>query len=178
MINHWKTYASITLIAGLFSVTISSAQAEGDVLLSRMQPDDVFEINLLWNNGSNYWQFTYMADQQSVCALDAEGTIVGCPVDLAATARLFQQVTVVEAIPALPPSIQWSGEHATPVDLVATFKLWNAESQRASQWKLACSVIPDHTALAVCVQVDRLDHFNYLTIQAEALDALITTLGL
>ena len=61
--------------------------------------------------------------------------------------------------------------------LAAIVKEWDPASQRASQWQIACSVMPDDNTLAVCLQNDGIDHFNYVIVQAEPLIRLIAGLN-
>ena len=177
MIRTWQTYAGIFVSALVALVTVSSVQADASFLLGRMRPEQVFEITLLWDNGTHYRQYAYVDDEQAICEIDASGEIGHCPIDPLPIAEAFKQIPVVEFIPRLPDAIHWGAEANTPVVLAATFKEWDAVNQHASQWQLACSVMPDNETLAVCVQVDRIDHFNYMIIQAEPLMRLIAGLN-
>jgi hypothetical protein len=177
MIRTRLIYAGIFISALVALVTVSSAQADASFLLGRMRPEQVFEITLLWDNGTHYRQYAYVDDEQAICEIDASGEIGHCPVDLIPIANAFKQIGIVELIPRLPDSIHWGAEADTPVVLAATFKEWDTANQHASQWQLACSVMPDDETLAVCLQVDRIDHFNYMIIQAEPLMALIAGLN-
>jgi hypothetical protein len=177
MIRTRKTYAGMLISALLILTTVSSAHADASFLLHRMTPEQVFEITLLWDNGTGYRQYAYVDETQSICEIGASGEIGQCPVDLTPIADAFKHIAVVEFIPRLPDSIHWGAEATTPIVLAAIFKEWDAVNQRASQWQLACSVMPDDETLAVCFQADRLDHFNYMIVQAEPLMRLIAGLN-
>jgi hypothetical protein len=177
MIRTRRAYAGIIISALVVLVTVSSVQADADFLLGRMKPEQVFEITLLWDNGTQYRQYAYVDDQQAICEIDASGEIGRCPIDTLPIADAFKHIPVVEFIPRLPDAIHWGAEADTPVVLAATFKEWDAVNQRASQWQLACSMMPDDETLAVCLQVDRIDHFNYMIIQADPLMRLIAGLN-
>jgi hypothetical protein len=172
-----KTLAGILISALLVLTAVSNAHADTSFLLSKMSPDQVFEVTLLWDNGTGYRQYAYVNDMQSICEIGASGEIGQCPVDLVPIADAFKHIAVVEFIPRLPDTIHWGAEATTPVVLAAIFKEWDTVNQRASQWQLACSVMPDDETLAVCLQEDRLDHFNYLIVQAEPLMRLIASLN-
>jgi hypothetical protein len=75
MIRKRKTYVGMLISLLWVTVVVSSAHADAGFLLSRMKPERVFEMTLLWD----------------------------------------------------------------------------AANQHASQWKLACSIMPDNEALAVCL---------------------------
>jgi hypothetical protein len=177
MIRTRKSYAGMLISALLFLIVVSSAHADAAFLLGGLRPEQVFEITLLWDNGTSYRQYAYVDDGKSICEIGASGEIGRCQVDLTPIAEAFKQIPVVEFIPRLPDSIHWGAAADTPVVLAAIFKEWDAAKQRASQWQLACSLLPSDDTLAVCLQVDRIDHFNYVIVQAEPLMRVIAALN-
>jgi hypothetical protein len=177
MIGTRKHYAGMLISALLLLAVVSNAHADTVFLLSGMKPEQVFEITLLWDNGTSYRQYAYVDDDQGICEIDASGATGHCQIDLTAIAQAFKQIAVVEFIPRLPDSIHWGAEADTPVALAAIVKEWDPAIQRASQWQIACSVMPDDNTLAICLQNDRIDHFNYAIVQAEPLMRLIAALN-
>jgi hypothetical protein len=139
-------------------VVVSSAHADASFLLGGMHSEQVFEVTLLWNNGASYRQYAYVDEEQGICEIGASGEVGRCQIDLLPVSEAFKQIAVVEYIPRLPDSIHWGVEGNTPVVVAAIFKEWGSTSQRASQWQIACSVMPDNETQAVCLQEDRMDH--------------------
>jgi hypothetical protein len=176
MLRKRKTYAGMLISVLWVAVVASSAHADAGFLLSRMKPEQVFEMTLLWDNGTSYRQYASVDGSQGTCEIAASGQVERCQIDLIPIAEAFKQIPVVEFVPRLPESVHWGVEADTPVVLAAIFKEWDAAHQHASQWQLACSVMPDTETLAVCLQVDRVDHFNYVIVQAKPLMRLIAGL--
>ncbi len=174
MVKTWKTY--VGMLIGVLLVVVSSAHADASFLLGGMHSEQVFEVTLLWNNGASYRQYAYVDEGQGICEIGASGEVGRCRIDLLPVAEAFKQIAVVEYIPRLPDSIHWGVEGDTPVVVAAIFKEWDSTSQRASQWQIACSVMPDNETQAVCLQEDRMDHFNYVIVQREPLMRLIAGL--
>jgi hypothetical protein len=176
MIRTRETYIGMLVSLLWVAIVVSSAHADAGFLLSRMKPEQVFEMTLLWDNGTSYRQYATVDDNQRICEIAASGDAERCRINLIPIAQAFKQIPVVEFVPRLPESIHRGAEADTPVVLAAIFKEWDAADQHASQWQLACSVMPDDETLAVCLQVDRIDHFNYVIVQAEPLMCLIARL--
>jgi hypothetical protein len=175
MVQTRKIYAGMLVSVVLFVFT-AGAQAGGSFLLGGMSSAQVFEVTLLWDNGASYRQYVYVDGTQGICEMSAVGEIGRCQIDLIPIAEAFKQIAIVEYLPRLPDSIHWGVETSTPVLLAAVFKEWDSVNQRASQWRVVCSVMPGHEDQTVCLQEDRIDHFNYVLIQTEPLMRLIAGL--
>ncbi len=151
------------------------AQSGSDSLFSNMNPEDVFEISLALENGTVLHHYVYMNEESGVCDVAQPEEQRPCHVDLKALATQFENITVVQFVQFLPESIHWSGPDTTPIVVASEIKAWNAESNQAYRWKVACSVLNDQSALALCARLDRLDHFNYALVAANQLASLVSS---
>lgn len=150
----------------------ASAQSNGGSLFEDLNPEDVFEISLLLENGAEYHHYRYVNDELKICDVAPPEGQRPCQVDLAALTAQFNSIAVDEYIQSLPASVEWSGPTPTPIMLAVEIKAWNAERDRAYRFKAACSQLPDQPDLAVCVRLDRLDHFNYVLVAANQIASL------
>ena len=73
MIGTRKRYAGMLISALLLLAVASNAHADTAFILSGMKPEQVFEITLLWDNGTSYRQYAYVDDGQGICEIDASG---------------------------------------------------------------------------------------------------------
>jgi hypothetical protein len=157
----------IFLVGWSFILSIPSTRAEGGSIFRGMNPEHVFQISILPNQGADYRQFTYVSDKLGACDLSRPPQVRECHVDLFTLARQFRHVDIVKSVPSVPASIRWEAwdwetmsmkpDGYTPIMLAAEIKEWDAENNRGHQWWLACSMLPDNPQLAVCQETDFID---------------------
>jgi len=164
--------------AGLLAVILQprSVQAQGGSVLSGVSGEQVFEITLALNGNTDYHHFMFIDEYRGFCDLDRQARFQACNVDLAAIAQQLQQISALEYVRDLPPSVHWNTDEATPILLNAVIKQWNTETDQAQRWTLTCAIVPDSPAQSACFLVDRVDHFNYVMVGTEQLLRVIDSL--
>lgn len=161
-----------------FLLAAYGVSAQGDSVFRYMNPADVFEIAIAFDNGTTAYQFSYVNDDLGACDLNQPAATRECHFDLRALAQRFSQITAIEYVPALPVSIQLNADApgVSPIVLAAEIKTWNTATAQARRWKLVCSIVPETPELAACTLVDRIDHFNYVIVNTDHLNTVRTAL--
>lgn len=168
---------SLLLAANLVQPALPAAAQDGSMLRG-LQPDWVFEIAVQFDDDGMVYHYADMGGDEGACDMTQPVESRECHYDLTSLARHFEQLVAVEYVPGLPASVQWHvGGPMTPVYLAAEVRQWDAQTNQARQWRIACSVLPDQPDMAVCAVIDRLDHFNYVLVYAAGLEQVRVAFG-
>lgn len=171
--------ATMCMAALLTLTTTATAGGQADAqLILPYNPDEVIHLIIDWDD--NYVEL----------APDAQGNVIDWSrpagqraenVDLAASAALFQRLTVVEAVPHCPEAVNWQSwdwENMvsipyTPVDMSLFVMARAYDGQRAQRWYAAFSFIPGNDAYAIAYVQNHNHHYNWFLVDAEVLRAVI-----
>jgi hypothetical protein len=157
----------LVLLALIDPLRLGGAQADTVSLFRDMQPRQVVEITLQFDDSVDYHEFVYMDGQSGVCDLSRPPQARRCQFDLSALAWEFREIEIVKHVAEVPDSVNWEGWDwdtmalkpggYTPVALAAEIREWNPDTGRARRWWLACSLLPDMPNLAVCQETDQIE---------------------
>jgi len=171
--------ALLALIA--LVVASSNAVAQQQSVLRGMSPKFVFEVIVQVDNAHDYHEYR-VGDSGTVCDYSRPATVRKCDVNIIAIAETLATLTVREWIPSRPAWVHWTWdwEHMKPYGGKYTPIAFNAlvrqyDGKTAHRWYVACSVNDAQTE-GFCMVYDRMDHFNYVLVDAVQVIAITDAL--
>jgi hypothetical protein len=166
----------------LILVLVKPVQAQSSIL-NGINPNDVFELIIQYNDGQDYHHYKFVEGENSICDVSRPENIRTCNINLSGYISLWAKIPIYQYIENMPDSINWNAWNwdtfssdlggYTPVVVAMEIRAYDPETDRAKRYWFSASFDPANPYQAAGLVSNRIDHFNYILVDAVLLQQMV-----